>query len=431
MSETEAYDIEFEKGTEQCQEDVENFSAPKPAQPYSPVISPIHIDQNKEDDDGDKDKENQHRNENFLDLGIADQLYATRDDISVGKNTTKRKPADLKAKLARYQQNNAIAAPVGVQTASPVWQIKNCYGSPVRHSSVRPVQTIKKGARIGTNIPRPRQAKVRWSPKPTKRMPICRIAVNVSPIKRASRIPVLSKKVRRRAPPPKTTQEFRRTESDVDEVDEMHPTLNVHASDTDGYDSEFLHEEEGQNKENPINDNDEGPSNDEDKRVNYESLSFFEQEGETGPPIDEDFAKILEKNWQTTKTLDQIKGLFNKYQSPSNCIFEPPRVNTEVKGLVNAAQRTADMQFMGVQKSLAKTMNAMMLVFEEAKRAQPDLQKMAQITTDVSAMLRHASYTISKKRREGFSRSLRPKFRPLCWEKENKNCYLVQTYQRK
>ena len=125
MSETEAYDIEFEKGTEQRQEDVESFSPPKQAQSYSPVISPIHIDQN-EDGDGDKDKENQHRNENFLDLGIADQLYATRDDISVGKNTTKRKPADLKAKLARYQQNKTIAAPVGVQTASPVWQIKNC-----------------------------------------------------------------------------------------------------------------------------------------------------------------------------------------------------------------------------------------------------------------------------------------------------------------
>ena len=60
-------------------------------------------------------------------------------------------------------------------------------------------------------------------------------------------------------------------------------------------------------------------------------------------------------------------------------------------------------------------MNASTLILEEAKKTSPDLQKIAQMTADTSAMLSHASYEVSKEKRLFLSK---PKYRPLCYEKE-------------
>jgi len=216
--------------------------------------------------------------------------------------------------------------------------------------------------------------------------------------------------VRRRGPPPLLPLQHQLVEEE--EEDEQ---FNIHASETDGYDSEF--DKECQNDDKSANKKpDELPS--DGKEIDYNALKFFEEEGEKGPAINEDFATILRTNWKVPKNLTQLKTLFTKYQSPENCVFEPPKINEDMRYLINSAGRTLDMQLLGVQKSMAKTMNASILILEEAIKATPDMQKIAQTTTDISAMLGHASYDVSKKRRSFFYKTLKPKYKPLCYEKE-------------
>ena len=93
----------------------------------------------------------------------------------------------------------------------------------------------------------------------------------------------------------------------------------------------------------------------------------------------------LKKNWCLDKKMNPeiqvgLDNFFKQYKPPGNCLFDPPSVNKEVCKLLSAPQRSADVKFLSMLKSLSKTMSA---VLEEAQCDKPDIGKMAQITTDV------------------------------------------------
>ena len=60
-----------------------------------------------------------------------------------------------------------------------------------------------------------------------------------------------------------------------------------------------------------------------------------------------------------------MKSTFEKYKSPENCVFVPPKVNLELWKLLSSWQRKSDRKFMSIQKSLVRTMNASLSILSE------------------------------------------------------------------
>ena len=93
--------------------------------------------------------------------------------------------------------------------------------------------------------------------------------------------------------------------------------LNPCAFQTDGYDSEY----EGA-VGSVINVN----LNDRD----FSKISCVESDSGLEKPANAEFAKIIKKNWESKKRNDNMKSIFEKYKSPENCVFVPPKVNLEL-----------------------------------------------------------------------------------------------------
>ena len=102
--------------------------------------------------------------------------------------------------------------------------------------------------------------------------------------------------------------------------------LNPYASQSDGYDSE--------------------QKSTADSAINYKinecdfsKISCVETESDLEKPANGEFAKIIKKNWESKKTNDNMKSIFEKRKSPENCVFVPPKVNLELWKLLSSWQR--------------------------------------------------------------------------------------------
>ena len=60
-----------------------------------------------------------------------------------------------------------------------------------------------------------------------------------------------------------------------------------------------------------------------------------------------------------------MKYIFEKYKSPENCVFVPPKVDLELWKLLTSWQRKRDKKIMSIQKSLVRTMNASLSILSE------------------------------------------------------------------
>ena len=109
-----------------------------------------------------------------------------------------------------------------------------------------------------------------------------------------------------------------------------------------------------------------------------------------------------------------MKKVFKKYPCPSNCSSDPPKVNPELWKLLNSNQRKSDVKLVGIQKSLKKALNATILMLEEAQKPDFSVQSMAQKTVDIAAILGHASYEVSLKRRVFVRSAIKNEYKDLC-----------------
>ena len=108
-------------------------------------------------------------------------------------------------------------------------------------------------------------------------------------------------------------------------------SFNVHASDTDGYDSDLLNQGP---TPNPSPEKSQAQN-----RVDFKKLTFFDGKGPAAPEVNSDFAEILVTNWwdvdkAVADQKDQLEELFKKYNPPENCSIDPPTVNTPIKALL-------------------------------------------------------------------------------------------------
>ena len=175
--------------------------------------------------------------------------------------------------------------------------------------------------------------------------------------------------------------------------------FNVHASDTDGYDADLVC--------TPVPVSTVVPP--KTGKIDYSKLTCFDATTSQGPAIDEQFAEILKKNWCLDKKTNPeiqvgLDNLFKQYKPPGNCLFDPPLVNKEVRKLLSAHQR-CDLRFLSMQKIFNVTST--------------DIGRMAQITTNVCAMLGDVSHEISQNRRSYVRGALKDEYKELCGNKES------------
>ena len=103
-----------------------------------------------------------------------------------------------------------------------------------------------------------------------------------------------------------------------------------------------------------------------------------------------------------------------KYKSPENGVFVPPKVNLELWKLRKSWQRRNDTKFISIQKFLMRTMNAPLSIFWEIHSSDLSSQTIEQKTADIVAILGQALNDIFIKRRVLLIAMIKNKYKHLC-----------------
>ncbi|CAB4021804.1 Hypothetical predicted protein [Paramuricea clavata] len=133
-----------------------------------------------------------------------------------------------------------------------------------------------------------------------------------------------------------------------------------------------------------------GPEFNEDEQDNENLLSDIAQSlvssEDTGPPITEKLASIVNKNFSDDVDLTKLKSILNTHKKPENCTeLFVPRVNTEIWHKMKPHQRKADIKFSNLQDTLIKGVSALttasndLLVCRETKTL-PNYKDLLSIT---------------------------------------------------
>ena len=162
--------------------------------------------------------------------------------------------------------------------------------------------------------------------------------------------------------------------------------MNPYAPQTDGYDSKY---------ESTV----DSVKNYNINACDFSKISCVDTESDLEKPANAEFAKIIKKNWESKKTNDNMKTIFEKYQSPENRVFVPSKVNLELWKLLSSWQRKSDIKFISIQKSPVRKMNVSLNIFSEIHNGGFSVQSIAQETGDIAAILCQASHELSLKRR--------------------------------
>ena len=222
-----------------------------------------------------------------------------------------------------------------------------------------------------------------------------------TPVRGTSKTPVrVQKKPVRKFIPTSANQEESEYSSDEDYRPED-DILNPYPSQTDGYDSKC---------ESAI----DSVINYNINECDFSKISCVETEPDLEKPANAEFSKMIKKNWESKKTNDSMKSIFEKYKSPENCVFVLPKVNFELWKLLSSWQRKSDIKFISIQKSLVRTMIASLSILSEIHSGDFSVQSIAQKTADIAAILGQASHELSLKRRMFIKSVINSEYNDLC-----------------
>ena len=182
--------------------------------------------------------------------------------------------------------------------------------------------------------------------------------------------------------------------------------FNVHASLSESYDTDFYDNDEG-GPSNSINNNLVDLVSDKNENVSKSSSMFsnirvIKANECKGEKIDPGFAEIINQSWSSRKEKDDVKKLRDTYPTPENCTFKTPKLNVELWHLLNSLQRKSDVKMSMVQRNINAAASAALSVAKDiinCPSKKYDVQKLLQKTTDMIALLGHASSEISMKRK--------------------------------
>ena len=132
------------------------------------------------------------------------------------------------------------------------------------------------------------------------------------------------------------------------------------------------------------------------------------------PPLHEKMAGIICSNFASRISQTTSKEIEKKFLLPSNCPLSIPLVNSELWRIMSSNQRKGDVKLATLQKSLVKVVAGALNIFTEIQKDKFEIQTIAQMVADITAIVGKVSYDLSLKRLEPIKSSLKPEFRYLC-----------------
>ena len=167
-----------------------------------------------------------------------------------------------------------------------------------------------------------------------------------------------------------------------------------------------------------------GPEFNEDEQDNENLLSDIAQSlvssEDTGLPITDKLASIVNKNFSDDVDLTKLKSILNTHKKPENCTeLFVPRVNTEIWHKMKPHQRKADIKLSNLQDTLIKGVSALttasndLLVCRETKTL-PNYKDLLSQLLDATALFGHVCQELSFKRKETIKPILHPDFKSVC-----------------
>ena len=152
----------------------------------------------------------------------------------------------------------------------------------------------------------------------------------------------------------------------------------------------------------------------------------FDQDEKTTSPIDGKLTDIINKRWATKFSDSKFSDRMEKYESPENCDkVLVPRVNQEMWARLSNQAKRNDLRLASVQKVLVKIgailaqcadklMTACLEHTNGGKMSHEDMNGLLGLQIDALALLGHANYDISLRRREGIKPTLNREYGTLC-----------------
>ena len=160
----------------------------------------------------------------------------------------------------------------------------------------------------------------------------------------------------------------------------------------------------------------QGESNDQEKRKKIRpNEEVFNQYASQTDGYDSEFER--ESQSMQSMNFDKVQKIDNQCEmifAPSNCPLSIPLANSNLWRIMSSNQRKGDVKLVTPQKSLVKVVAGTLNIFTEIQKDKFEIQTIAQMVADITAIVGKVSYDLSLKRRELIKSSLKPEFRSLC-----------------
>ena len=160
----------------------------------------------------------------------------------------------------------------------------------------------------------------------------------------------------------------------------------------------------------------ESKESDDDEELLKEIEQEYDCTDKTGPDVNKNPANIINKRYAGKLTENKLKEKLELelYARPSN--FEKlkaPEVNHEIWGKLKTPQKTRDLLMANVQKTVIKATVAVVEVTNELLQKKPSADIIRKLTDSI-ALMGHATYELSLRKRDLMRPSIYKELRSLC-----------------
>jgi len=130
--------------------------------------------------------------------------------------------------------------------------------------------------------------------------------------------------------------------------------------------------------------------------------------------INNNLANIVNKRFTGKLTESKLKEKLELYARPGNCDkLKAPEVNHEIWGKLKTPQKTRDLRMSNVQKTIIKATVGVVEVANELIQAKSNNNLLRKLTDSI-ALMGHATYELSLRRRDLMRPSINKELRALC-----------------
>ena len=170
-------------------------------------------------------------------------------------------------------------------------------------------------------------------------------------------------------------------------------------------------------------DNDKQPDDTECEEDEFLKVlaSEYMSEDATSTPVSSQLAAILDKSWSTALSDAKLKEKLAKYNRPENCgRLLAPKVNPEIWSRISNLGQKQDLKFVSVQKALASAGSALakstQQLLDHRQSTENDIERKEILASqiDALALLGHANYQLSLRRRDVLKLFLKKDYASLC-----------------